>query len=534
MFALREPLLMTPMSTTSLANQIGADFLGVTPLNEIKIPDRKVLENALPEWSTVVGKDHVLFDEATRADFSKTTLPRGTTPSGVIRPGSTDEVQKVVQIAHKYNIPLHAISRGKNWGYGDACASSDGQVIIDLRRMNQIREINIELGYAIIEPGVTQGQMYESLCENSIPLMLDVTGAGTDASIVGNILQRGFGHTRYGDRFRHTSGFEVILPDGRLIKTGFGQFDNAQATSVYPSGLGPSIDGLFTQSSLGIVTSTCIWLMPRPEIIAGFALKLKDDSQLGELVDKLRVLKMRGVVRSTVHVANDLRVISSRIDYPWDINNGEAAIPEKAREHLRREAGIGTWNLIGGMYGSKAEIKVQTQEIRSELSAIAPVRFFRRSTIERAKKVAQITRQTQFGIRLAGMVQSVSSAFDLIEGIPSNEHLKGTSWRSNRNESTTDIRDRGLIWHSPVIPMTCNHARQLIELAEPVFHEFGFDFLITLTAINERAMCSVMSINYDKSDSDETRRAFECKQRLVSTLDKVGYYSYRSSNEKGR
>ena len=139
--------------------------------------------------------------------YSRTTLPTRTIPAAVVQPSSTEEVQHVVRIAAEHGIKWHVISRGKNWGYGDACAPTDGQVIIELARLNRIREVNRELAYAVIESGVSQGQLYAYLRDNKLPLMMDVTGAGPDASIVGSILQRGFGHTPYGDRVEHLRGW---------------------------------------------------------------------------------------------------------------------------------------------------------------------------------------------------------------------------------------------------------------------------------------------------------------------------------------
>ena len=198
------------------------------------------LQQVLVAWSKVVGQQHVRCDAQTIATYARTTLPRGTTPAAVVLPESASQVQQIVRIANQYHIPLYPISRGKNWGYGDACAPTDGQVIVDLGRMNRICEVNTDLAYAVIEPGVTQGQMYQYLTERQIPLILDVTGAGPDASIMGNTLARGFGHTPYGNHFTHIAGMEVVLRDGRIVNTGYGALHNAQATRVFPSGLGVS------------------------------------------------------------------------------------------------------------------------------------------------------------------------------------------------------------------------------------------------------------------------------------------------------
>src|SRR3546814_4990540 len=75
-----------------------------------------------------------------------------------------------------------------------------------------------------------------------------------------NILDRGFGHTPYGNRAQYISGLEIVLADGRVLRTGFGHFDMARSSHLFPYGIGPALDGLFVRSSLGIVNAIGIWL----------------------------------------------------------------------------------------------------------------------------------------------------------------------------------------------------------------------------------------------------------------------------------
>ncbi|NJL24240.1 MAG: FAD-dependent oxidoreductase [Calothrix sp. SM1_5_4] len=92
--------------------------------------------------------------------------------------GRPPETCALVRIAARYGLPLHPVSRGRNWGYGDACAPTDHQVIVDLSRMNRILEFDAELGYARIEAGVSQGDLYNYLVERDLPYWMDATAAG--------------------------------------------------------------------------------------------------------------------------------------------------------------------------------------------------------------------------------------------------------------------------------------------------------------------------------------------------------------------
>jgi 4-cresol dehydrogenase (hydroxylating) len=157
--------------------------------------------------------------------------------------------------------------------------------------MNRIVDFNEDL-LCHLEPGVTQTQLYEFLRERGSALWMDATGSSPRCSIIGNTVERGFGHTPHGDHFANVCGLEVVLANGDWLRTGFGRFANANAAPVYRWGVGPYLDGLFTQSNLGIVTQMTVWLMPAPEYFQAF-FSIAEDSQLQALVDTLRAAASR-------------------------------------------------------------------------------------------------------------------------------------------------------------------------------------------------------------------------------------------------
>ena len=69
----------------------------------------------------------------------------------VLRPGTREEVQTCVRVANRARVPLYPISSGRNWGYGSRAPVSDA-VLLDLSRLNRIREFNEQLAYVTVEP----------------------------------------------------------------------------------------------------------------------------------------------------------------------------------------------------------------------------------------------------------------------------------------------------------------------------------------------------------------------------------------------
>ncbi|MFE0025998.1 FAD-binding oxidoreductase [Amycolatopsis sp. NPDC059021] len=174
-------------------------------------------------------------------------------------PASTDEVREAVRAARAGKTPLYPLSTGRNWGMGSRSPVVDGCAVLDLSRMNAIRTLDLDEGYAVVEPGVTQRQLAERLA--GTPWMLNVTAGCADAGVVGNTLERGDGTIR--GRTEDLLGLEVVLGTGEVLTTGGLDRHNRRAGRV----AGPDLTRVFQQSNLGVVTAAVISLIPRPEAI---------------------------------------------------------------------------------------------------------------------------------------------------------------------------------------------------------------------------------------------------------------------------
>lgn len=215
----------------------------------------------------------------------------------VLRPASTKDLPAIVNEANHRDLPLYPISTGKNWGMGSKLPVTDGGVILDLSRLNRIIEVNEKLNYAVLEPGVTQGQLARHLEQHHPNLTFNLTGTFGETSVLGNTLERGDGiHPRIDDLI----GVRGILGNGVPFEVG-GHFGatGQDASHVMRYAAGPDLVGLFTQSNFAIVTETVFRLQPWAEKHALFW-GIVSDQQLIELYDRLQHLFDQRVVKPSM------------------------------------------------------------------------------------------------------------------------------------------------------------------------------------------------------------------------------------------
>lgn len=498
--------------------------------------ERAALLRAMRE---VVGSEHVRDDPATLERYARSTAARSTHPVALVYPGSDAEVVALVRLAARFAIPVYPVSTGKNWGYGDACAVTSGQLVMELSRMNRIVKVDPELAYAVIEPGVTQQQLSDYLREHRLALWMDCTGAGPDTSLMGNILERGFGHSPYGNRLQHVSGMQVVLASGEVLHTGFGHYPQARTTHLFPYGVGPFLDGMFTQSNFGIVTRIGLWLMPQVACLNHFLCSVARHEDIGPLIDRLRPLRMDGTLRSILHIGNDLRVMSGGMVFPRALAEGQARLPDSLRAQLRSQAGVGAWTVSGALYGSAAQVAAARSALRAALkgSGARPL-FLTEGKLRLGAMLGKVLGNSSAGQKVRAQVAMGQALFAMNRGVPNGRFLAGAYWRRRGGlppgfpQRADPARDNcGMLWVSPILPMRGAEVLALHALVEPVFREHGFDLFVTFSMINERALGGVITVAYDKDDAGEVERARRCYRTCFELLMDAGYIPYRVGNQ---
>lgn len=177
-------------------------------------------------------------------------------PELVVMPENTEQVSEIMKIAYENEIPV--IPRGAGTSLSGQLIPVKGGIILDFRKMNRILELNLRARHTVLEPGVYYKKLNKILAEKGFWFPPD-PGSAELCTIGGMVANNASGlrACKYGTTKDYVLGLEVVLSDGKIIKTG----SKAQKTS---SGL--NITDLFVGSEgcLGIITKIILRTVPKP------------------------------------------------------------------------------------------------------------------------------------------------------------------------------------------------------------------------------------------------------------------------------
>jgi len=466
-----------------------------------------------PDWVFTSDEDLDLYKDAYSPFWGE---PEEKIAYAAVAPQTVEEVQAVVRIANQYKVPLYPISTGKNLGYGGSAPVLSGSVVLDLKRMNRILEVNEKNAYALVEPGVSYFDLYRYIHERGLKVWIDCPDPGW-GSVIGNAVDRGGGYTAamFRNHFDAHCGMEVVLPTGDLLRTGMGAMPNAETWQMYKSGYGPWIDGLFSQSNFGVVTKMGIWLMPEPEAYLNGTVSVFGYDDLVPFIDILNQLENGQVFTGMPFLGSP---VFSGID-PGDQmrpnNDPELAAilaapggpPKEALEAHSRKVGKGLWAAKLQFYGPEKVIRAQWEHCRERFSAI-PGAVFEDGDLLR------------FPLAPDQLVNEHKVTF----GIP-NLSIFFIGARSE-----TSPPGDGHIWFSPIIPRT---AEAIFE-AQRVFRDAADSLGLPMQPIAlpstywQRAFIFIFGfpITHDIETNKKNRAAF---RTLVKIAAEHGWGEYRTA-----
>jgi len=490
-------------------------------------------ESALSEWQQILDKNSVITDRDLLQKTSANCIGITRQIPAILYPENTHNVRQIVSIALKHRIPIYPYSTGYNWGYGTANPVQDNCVLIDLSRMNKVVNFDTEIGLLTIEPGVTQRQLNAYLKEHNYPFLIPVTGAGPDCSLIGNALERGYGITPYADHFAAVMSLEVVLPNGEIYRSMLSGLGGEVVDKAFKWGMGPYVEGLFTQSNFGIVTQMTIALAPKPERIEAFFFSVKKAADLGLAVEKVRqVLREVGTVTGSINLMNKHRVLSMSESYPKEQLGSDGLIPDEVLQKMMKRNQVMEWTGVGAIYGNKKVVAAVRSEIRRILGPVVNrLVFFTPGLVKfmhETVKALPVIRN----LHLVNVLGTLNKTMQLFAGEPSEVALPLAYWRSGTmptdGSPMNPAQDGcGLIWYSPLLPMKPALVHSFVEMVKTICIKHQIEPLITLTSISDRCWDSTIPILFDRQNPKEVTRAQACYHELLETGRQYGFVPYR-------
>ena len=253
------------------------------------------------ELVRLLGARAVRDDARTLAEHSTDRWLASHLPEVVIFAESTRQVSQLLKFAHARNIPVTA--RGGGIGYVGSCVPSHGGIALSLARMKKIKEISATDFVAVVEPGVITGVLQAEARKRGLFYPPDPASLN-ECTLGGNIATNAGGPRclKYGVTRQYVLGLEIVLADGRVLRTG---------GRTHKNKTGFDLVGLFVGSEglLGIVTEATLRLLPLPPARATISASFATFRQASAAVQKIFGA---GFLPSAVEVADGFTLSSAR------------------------------------------------------------------------------------------------------------------------------------------------------------------------------------------------------------------------------
>ncbi len=188
-------------------------------------------------------------------------------PDIVIRPKDAKEISEILKVANEENISVTPRGGG-DCEFGGSKPIGDGGIVLDLKRMNNMVNLDQDNLIVTVEAGISWAKLNEYLCHFGLYTGCLGPGSGLTASVGGGISHQsvgGGGCAKYGSCTNQLVSLEVVLPTGEIIETG----SQANKYSKFPFnrfGNGPDLASLFCGDNgiFGVKTKASLQIFPKP------------------------------------------------------------------------------------------------------------------------------------------------------------------------------------------------------------------------------------------------------------------------------
>jgi 4-cresol dehydrogenase (hydroxylating) len=295
---------------------------------------------------------------------------------------------------------------------------------------------------------------------------------------------------------------EVVLGNGDIVRTGMGASPNAKTWQLFKYGLGPWVDGIFSQSNFGIVTKMGFWLMEEPEAALQVNVSVPRRQDVIPLMDQLHSLMCDQTIPSQTTVASP--IMNGSQDPELLRLRGSGGASDADWNRYAETRGQPFWSSTFVLYGARRVINAQWEHIRDRLSNIAGIQFREAASFDfplSDEQVEAVQDKQRLGIPSLNLFGSRNSP----NAVPSEGHLD----------------------FSPMIPPRGEELIELSNVTGKIYADMGLtpSFVAGLMFHPRTMICfHAVPTFRNAADNQQTRRLFET---LVRSCNDHGWPIYR-------
>jgi glycolate oxidase len=239
-----------------------------------KAGERKVDSAIKQQLMDIVGRESFTDLLIDLVSYSYDASDHSHRPEAAVWPSHSEQISKILALANEHRFPV--TPRGAGTGLAGSAIPSSGGLILDLCRMNKIIDIRIPDRLAIVQPGVVYADLEKALAPFGFFYPPDPASASV-CTLGGNVATNagGIRGAKYGVTKDYVMGLEVVLPDGRILRSGSGCMKSASGYDLTRLIVG-------SEGTLAVITEITLKIVPKPTSVktglASFA-QLEDASR---------------------------------------------------------------------------------------------------------------------------------------------------------------------------------------------------------------------------------------------------------------
>ncbi len=305
-----------------------------------------------------VGKDGFTDSLIDLVSYSYDASDHRHRPEAAVWPRTTEQVSKVCSIANAHGFPV--VPRGAGTGLAGGAVPVRGGIVLDLCRMKEIIRISITDRTCMLQPGVVYDDLQAALSPYGFFFPPD-PASGSVCTIGGNVATNagGIRGAKYGVTRDYVMGLKVVLPDGRILRTGsrcLKSLAKYDLTSLFVG----------SEGTLGIITEIALKIRPRPPACMTAQAFF---STLADAADSVKDVISSGIIPSVLEILDENTLNTLREETDLDIPEASAMILVETDGYTETETAF-QMKIIKGVFGKNRAKQVKTASSQEEAETL--------------------------------------------------------------------------------------------------------------------------------------------------------------------